>query len=195
MPIHVNGRLWGMIAVGSREGPLPPGSEQRMTEFTDLVATAVANAQNRAALETSRDELARLVAEQAALRRVATLVARGIDPAEIFSAVAEEIRRLLDADSAGMARFEPDGTSVVVVGSAGEDPVGLPGGMRVELRDYLPPARVWRTGRSARRAHRVRVRRLLRARPPRRARAAPTIEGHGLKVFAAACRDDATASL
>ena len=149
-PIHVNGQLWGMIAVGSRERPLPPGSEQRMTEFTDLVATAVANAQNRAALETSRDELARLVAEQAALRRVATLVARGIDPAEIFSAVAEEIRRLLDADSAGIGRFEPDGTAVVVVGSAGEDPAGLPSGMRVELRDYLPPARVWRTGRSAR---------------------------------------------
>ena len=66
-----------------------------MSEFTDLVATAVANAQNRAALETSRDELARLLAEQAALRRVATLVARGIDPIEIFSAVAEEARQLL----------------------------------------------------------------------------------------------------
>ncbi len=93
-----------------------------MTEFTDLVATAVANAQNRAALEASRDELARLLEEQAALRRVATLVARGIDPAEIFSAVAEEIRRLLDADNAGIGRFEPDGTSVVVVGSVGDGP-------------------------------------------------------------------------
>jgi signal transduction histidine kinase len=57
MPIHVDGRLWGMIAVGSGQGPLPDGTEQRMTEFTDLVATAVANAQNRAALEASRDEL------------------------------------------------------------------------------------------------------------------------------------------
>jgi GAF domain-containing protein len=47
MPIHVNGRLWGAIAVGSAQAPLPPGTEQRMTEFTDLVATAVANAQNR----------------------------------------------------------------------------------------------------------------------------------------------------
>jgi signal transduction histidine kinase len=150
MPIHVNGRLWGMIAVGSREGPLPPGSEQRMSEFTDLVATAVANAQNRTSLETSRDELARLLAEQAALRRVATLVGRGIDPGEIFSAVAEEIRRLLDADNAGIGRFDPDGTAVVVVGSVGEDPVNVPIGTRVELRGYLPPAVVWRTGRSAR---------------------------------------------
>jgi signal transduction histidine kinase len=97
-----------------------------------------------------RDELTRLLEEQAALRRVATLVARGIHPVEIFSAVAEEIRRLLGADNAGVGRFEPDGTSIVVVGSVGEDPVKLPVGTRVELRDYLAPAVVWRTGRSAR---------------------------------------------
>ncbi len=150
LPVHVNGRLWGVIAVGSVEGPLPPGSEQRMSEFTDLVATAVANAQNRAALEASRDELARLLAEQAALRRVATLVARGIDPVEIFSAVAEEVRRKLGADSAGIARFEPGGSSVVVVGAVGGYAVKWPVGTRVELPDYAALAVVWRTGRAAR---------------------------------------------
>ena len=117
---------------GPGEGPLPPDTEQRMTEFTDLVATAVANAQNRAALEASRDELARLLAEQAALRRVATLVARGIDPGEIFSAVAEEIRRLLDADSVGIGRFELDGTAVVVSGA-------VTGNSRTRRR----PGRAW----------------------------------------------------
>ncbi|MDT4927546.1 MAG: hypothetical protein QOF92_413, partial [Pseudonocardiales bacterium] len=146
---HVNGRLWGVIAVGSGHGPLPPDTEQRMTAFTDLVATAVANAQNRDALEASRDELARLLAEQAALRRVATLVAQGINAVEIFSAVAEEIRRLLGADVAGIGRFEADGSSVVVMGGNGEVPDSLPVGTRVELRHYLPPAMVWRTGRSA----------------------------------------------
>jgi signal transduction histidine kinase len=59
MPVHVHGRLWGLIAVGSGQGPLPPDTEQRMTEFTDLVATAVANAQSRAELMASR---ARIVA-------------------------------------------------------------------------------------------------------------------------------------
>src|SRR5690349_3090495 len=137
LPIHVDGRLWGAIAVGSGQAPLPPGTEQRMTQFTDLVATAVANAQNRAALETSRDELARLLAEQAALRRVATLVARGIDPTEVFSAVAEEIRRLFDADTAGIVRFQPDGTAVVISGAGDEDLVTWPVGTRLELRDYL----------------------------------------------------------
>jgi len=66
MPVHVNGRLWGMIAVGSGRGPLPPDTEQRMTEFTDLVATAVANAQSRAELMTSR---ARIVAASDEARR------------------------------------------------------------------------------------------------------------------------------
>ena len=150
MPIHVNGRLWGMVAIGSGQGPLPDGTEQRMAEFTDLVATAVANAQNRAALEASRDELARLLAEQAALRRVATLVARGIDPAEIFQAVSEEIRQLLGADTAGIGRFEPDGATVVSVGeSTGDLATGTPVGERVKLREYLAPAVVWRTGRPA----------------------------------------------
>jgi signal transduction histidine kinase len=148
VPIHVNGRLWGFIFVGSGEGPLPDGTEQRMSEFTDLVATAVANAQNRAALEASRDALARLLEEQAALRRVATLVAREIDPAEIFSAVAEEVRRLLGADNAGIGRFEADGAYCVIVSSVGEDQL-TPAGRRVKVRGYQAPAVVWRTGRAA----------------------------------------------
>ncbi|HEY0573027.1 MAG TPA: GAF domain-containing protein [Pseudonocardia sp.] len=149
VPIHVNGRLWGAIAVGSDQAPQPPDTEQRMTQFTDLVATAVANAQTRGALQASHDELARLLEEQAALRRVATLVARGIHPTEIFLAVSEEIRRLLGADSTGIARFEPDGSSVVALGGVGDVPVDLPPGTRVKLRDYIAPAVVLRTGRAA----------------------------------------------
>jgi GAF domain-containing protein len=149
-PIHVNGRLWGMIGVGTGEGPLPSGAEQRMSEFTDLIATAVANVQNRAALEAGLDELARLLAEQAALRRVATLVARGINPAEVFGAVSEEVRRLLGADSADITRFEADGASVVGLGKgAGDGPLTFPVGVRGTIREYLAPAVVWRTGRPA----------------------------------------------
>jgi signal transduction histidine kinase len=66
MPVHVQGRLWGMIAVGSGPGPLPSDTEQRMTEFTELVATSVANAQSRAELMTSR---ARIVAASDEARR------------------------------------------------------------------------------------------------------------------------------
>ena len=66
MPIHVNGSLWGMIAVGSGQGPLPPDTEQRMTEFTELLAIAIASAQSRAELMASR---ARIVAASDEARR------------------------------------------------------------------------------------------------------------------------------
>jgi len=68
VPIHVNGRLWGAIAVGSGQGPLPPDTERRMAEFTDLVATAVANAQNRAELISSRTRI--VAASDEARRRI-----------------------------------------------------------------------------------------------------------------------------
>ncbi|MFF0373819.1 sensor histidine kinase [Actinoplanes missouriensis] len=66
MPIHVNGRLWGMIAVGSGEGRLPDDTEARMAVFTELVATAVADAQSHAELISSR---ARIVAAADEARR------------------------------------------------------------------------------------------------------------------------------
>ena len=98
-------------------------------------------------LEESRGELTRLLAEQAALRRVATLVARGVPPEEIFTAVAEEVGRLVGADDTVVARFEPDGAVTVVV-SLGED--RLPAGMRWGADDSLATTQVWRTGHSAR---------------------------------------------
>jgi signal transduction histidine kinase len=91
-----------------------------------------------------------LADEQAALRRVATLVASGAQPADVFRAAAEEIRRLFGAGNAGIGRYEGAGSSLVVVASVGEDPLTLPVGTRVELLADLPPAVVWRTGHSAR---------------------------------------------
>jgi GAF domain-containing protein len=75
-PIIVEGHLWGMIAIVGRRR-FPADTEQRMAGFTELVGTAIANAEGRAQLEESRDEIHRLADEQAALRRVAMLVARG----------------------------------------------------------------------------------------------------------------------
>jgi signal transduction histidine kinase len=58
-PIHVEGRLWGAIIASSRRGPFQVGAEQRMADFTELAAIAIANAESRAELVASR---ARLVA-------------------------------------------------------------------------------------------------------------------------------------
>jgi signal transduction histidine kinase len=104
-PVVVEGRRWGVMTVGlvGPQPPLPPDTEGRLVQFTELLATAIANAESRA-------RLARLAEEQAALRRVATLVADGTAPADVFAAVTEEIGQLLPVDSAGMARLEADGT-------------------------------------------------------------------------------------
>ena len=68
-PIFVKGRVWGaMVVAHTGSEPFPADAERRVSQFTDLVATALANAEARA-------ELQRLADEQAALRRVATLVA------------------------------------------------------------------------------------------------------------------------
>ena len=55
-----------------------------------------------------------LVEEQAALRRVATLVARGTPPEKVFAAVTREIARVLGADATLLCRADPDGAAVVV---------------------------------------------------------------------------------
>jgi signal transduction histidine kinase len=60
-PIIVEGHLWGALNLGrtTREPPLPPDTEARLADFTELVAMAIANAESRAALAASR---ARIVA-------------------------------------------------------------------------------------------------------------------------------------
>jgi hypothetical protein len=57
-----------------------------------------------------------LADEQAALRRVATLVASGASPAEIFARATEEIGRLFHADSAGMVRYDTGARTAEMVG-------------------------------------------------------------------------------
>ena len=58
------------------------------------------------------------------LRRVATLVARGAPPAELLDAVAIEMRQLLDADSAGIWRYEANSTATMIANDPGDLAVG-----------------------------------------------------------------------
>jgi transcriptional regulator with GAF, ATPase, and Fis domain len=90
-PILVQSRLWGAITVFSTSERLPDETEDRLERFSQLVATAIANAESREAVSRTRHALERVAAEQAALRRVATLVAQGVAPAEVFSAATQEV--------------------------------------------------------------------------------------------------------
>jgi PAS domain S-box-containing protein len=94
-------------------------------------------------------ELQRLADEQAALRRVATLVVTGVPAAEILSAVAEELERLFDAQATMIGRLEPDG-AMTIVASRGRASDQMPVGSRLKLESGMVLARVLRTGRSAR---------------------------------------------
>jgi signal transduction histidine kinase len=79
--------------------------------------------------EASREELRILAQQQAALRRVATLVAGGVPASEIFPAVTQELARSLGVDNASLWRYESDGTATLVAacddpGQTGQMPVG-----------------------------------------------------------------------
>jgi signal transduction histidine kinase len=65
-PIIVEGHLWGVVVASSRGWMLPTESEHRMLNFTELVATAIANAESRSELAASR---ARIVAASDDTRR------------------------------------------------------------------------------------------------------------------------------
>jgi signal transduction histidine kinase len=145
-PIVVDQRLWGvMIASSKTDESLPAVAESEIAAFTELSATAIANAESRAGL-------ARLAAEQAGLRRVATLVARGAPPEELFAVVTEETGRLIGTDLAGMARFTDDTVTVLATWAA-EDAHGgahplVPGPWPLDGDDLA--SMIWRTGRSVR---------------------------------------------
>ncbi len=95
-------------------------------------------------------ELRSLLAEQAALRRVATLVAREGEHAEVVAAVAEEVGKLLSVEAAGVVRYESAerGTVVGMWSRGGVPPV--PVGAVVELEGGTAVARVYGTGRPGR---------------------------------------------
>jgi GAF domain-containing protein len=148
VPIVVSGRLWGAMVASTFTDPLPDDTAERLARFTELLATAIANAE-------SREALGRLADVQAALRRVAELVAREVSPAEVFSAVAEEMARCLDVDNASVCRYEADAV-VVAAFSRADSRVGSRMPDRVFVGERFPldgdhiGAMVLRTGRSAR---------------------------------------------
>jgi PAS domain S-box-containing protein len=143
VPISVEGRTWGvMIATSKGAEPFPAETESRLQDFTELVATAISNA-------SAHDKVRVLADEQAALRRVATLVAQQPPQEEVFAVIAEEIGRLLAVDSIEMVRFQDDRAAAFVAGWGSLAPA-LPVGTRVPLGGRNVASLVFRTGRAAR---------------------------------------------
>src|SRR5262249_19386482 len=115
VPITVDGALWGLICVGAAAAELmPPDTEVRLQEYTELVEIAIANAE-------SRDRLQLLVDEHAALHRVAALVAQAAPAGEVYAAVSDEASILLGLPSIEVLRYEAGGAAVVI-GASGDHP-------------------------------------------------------------------------
>jgi PAS domain S-box-containing protein len=159
VPIIVSNRPWGaMMALATTTAPQPASTEARLAGFTELVATAIANAE-------AHEQLRRLADEQVALREVATLVARGAEPRAVFDAVCEATGRLIGAASVNLAQFTPDEMNLTQAGWS-QRGTHVPPGTRLPLdgdsinaliRQTHAPARVDNyEGRSGRLAARLR---------------------------------------
>jgi signal transduction histidine kinase len=122
--------------------------------FVALVTNFVAGMARARALEAEhrRGEASALAEQQSALRHVATQVARGADPSDVFATVAEEMARCLRAESTALYRYQTDGSAVVVANYRGRQVrhAPIPVGERLTLEGDNVAAMVLHTGRPAR---------------------------------------------
>jgi signal transduction histidine kinase len=111
-PIWVDGRIWGVVTASRTErgNPFPPNAEDQLGDFTALIAQSIVNAE-------ARRETAELVAEQSALRRIATLVAAGRPQGEVLDAVNSEVASIFGATKVTLVRWLGVQDEVVVVAS------------------------------------------------------------------------------
>jgi GAF domain-containing protein len=118
VPVIVGGRMWGVLCATTTDGRrLPPDTENRLAQFAELVAAALANAQDRS-------DLQRMAEEQAALRQVAELAAQAAPTEEIFAAVTVSASHLLDDAPMTLTRFGRDDELVVLATHGGPTPIG-----------------------------------------------------------------------
>jgi sugar diacid utilization regulator len=138
-------------------GKLSAGFHSDLTIDQDAVDGLVAAEELAAEFDENLDdgklyaEYRRLAAEQAALRRLATLVARDVEPLEVFGAVVDEMLRCVPADTAALWRFESD-REITLVAAAGdpEAQARWPVGTRTPVEGNTLAALVQRSGRPAR---------------------------------------------
>jgi signal transduction histidine kinase len=144
-PVRLVSAMAGRVAGGDLSVRMPEtgpaevgGLERSFNSMTD-------------SLETGRDELRRVADEQAALRRVATLVARGVSPPELFGAVAAEAGGVLGVETTALVRFERDHTATVAGTweNPGSDHVALPLDSHWPAEEDSVAWQVQRTGSSA----------------------------------------------
>ncbi len=138
-PIRLGGEPWGLLGATLVAGSFPVGTEHLLNQFADLAAAELANARARARIQE-------LAEAQAALSRVAALVARGAALDEVFTAVATEASHQVEDGASVLVRFDTD-SSFFVVGAANS---GVPVGFRGQPHEGALLTELVRTGAPAR---------------------------------------------
>ncbi len=122
---------------------MPADTLDRLAVFTELVATAIANSD-------ARTEIERLAQEQAALRRVATLVAHGAETEGVFAAVAREVSEVMHLPVAAVQRYGNDAETTTVMAAWSDRPHPFQPGTRWQYHASGLAGRVRQTGRAGR---------------------------------------------
>ena len=119
-----------------------------VSALTSLVLAAETAERTRAgaALAASEASQRALADEQAALRRVATLVASGLPPSRVFGQVTEEVAMLLAMPGANVMRYDGARTATVVGGWSEDGALTLPMGSTFDLDGDTVVAKVLRCG-------------------------------------------------
>jgi signal transduction histidine kinase len=146
VPVLGRGTLRAVLVLENRliRGAFTAERLDAVTLIAGQLAVSLDNAQLYA-------QFRRIADEQAALRRVATLVARAAPPADVFAAVTAEIGLLLDVGHTSLRRYDPDGEATAVGSWTRADGTALfPVGSRVSLGGRNVTTLVFQTGRPAR---------------------------------------------
>jgi signal transduction histidine kinase len=144
LPVRRAAMMAGRLAGGDLSTRMPETSAGEVGALERSFNTMAGS------LETSRDELREIAEEQAALRRVATLVAQAVPASELFEAVTREVGLQCDADLARLERFEPDHTVTAVAAWSRSGEAQLAVGARFDLEGASIAAQVHDAGRPAR---------------------------------------------
>ena len=119
-----------------------------ISALTSLLLAAVTAERTEAtmALTASESSQRTLAGEQAALRRVATLVASAAPPTRVFEQVTKEVSLLLGVHGATLVRYEGLGAATVVGGWSDDGTLRLPVGSTIDLEGDSVVATVLRSG-------------------------------------------------
>ena len=134
-PVLSRGALRAVLVLDNRliRGAFTSARLDAVKLIAGQLAISLDNAQLYAEVRRIADEHRRIADQQAALRRVATLVAQGESPGAVFNAVTAEMERLLDADGVALIRYEP-GEEATILAHRGANAALLPPGSRLAHR-------------------------------------------------------------